>query len=609
MKLPRLAAVFGTAAALLAGAVAAPAQAQGQFDRPKYASIVVDANSGEVLYALRADQPRYPASITKVMTLYLTFEALATGRLSLSEPLTVSREAAGQAPSKLGLREGESITVRDAIQAVAVKSANDMAVVLAERLAGSQGKFAQLMTLRAQELGMAHTRFYNANGLPDARQLSTARDIAIMSRAVMRDYPQYYPFFSQKAFVWHGQTILNHNRLLLRMGGMDGLKTGYTNAAGFNLAASAVRDNRRLITVVLGGSSTAARDENVETLLTAGFDVLNKRSRGEKMTLASLLSEPDDNSGPILRPATEMGSGEQSGLQVVMGKDGPTVGAPAMQVARADLPPPPPVRMAPAVLRAVAPVRTAQACETVTVRRHHRRVHERVCHTVEATQVASAASAPDCRKLRGRKLTSCRAEARREQTQVAKVEALASADCHGLRGRKLSACRNEARAVARDVATAPTAADCAHVKGRRSRAACRSDASEAAKIVAKAEAASPASADCSKARTRRAKAACRTEAKAESKAETRAEAKAVGAKAAGGAFTVQVGAFGSRSDAQAHLAKLQRAHAALFGGASEQVESAGKHYRARFAGLSQADAKSACKSLAAKGERCMVVSR
>jgi D-alanyl-D-alanine carboxypeptidase len=313
-----------SAAVALCVSVAAPTVSSAQIPylkvpaaEPKYAAIVVDANSGEVLYAKRADSPRYPASITKVMTLYLVFEALAEGRLKTSDMITVSPRAAAQAPTKLGLRAGEQITVDDAIRSLCTLSANDMAVALAERLGGSEARFAALMTLRAQELGMVNTRFVNANGLPDSRQISTARDIALMSRAVMRDYPQYYSYFGTQQFTFRSRTIKNHNGLLGKMPGVDGLKTGYTNASGYNLAASAVRGGRRLIAVVLGGSSTAARDNNVEDLLVTGFDVLARRDRGEKITLAQNLFEPEPQ-GQIMRPSIGQGDGEQDGLQIAL---------------------------------------------------------------------------------------------------------------------------------------------------------------------------------------------------------------------------------------------------------------------------------------------------
>jgi len=286
----------------------------------KYAAIVVDANSGEVLYAKKADSPRYPASITKIMTLYLAFEAISQGRLHLNEYIPVSRHAAGQAPTKLGIRAGQNIQVDDAIRATAVKSANDMAVALAERIGGSEPRFAALMTLRAQELGMTQTHFANASGLPDRQQLSSARDIAILSRAVMRDYPQYYAYFGQKQFFFNGQNLKNHNGLLGKMPGVDGLKTGFTAASGFNLAASAVRDNRRLIAVVLGGNSTAARDNHVEDLLDTGFDVLRRRKNGERITIAQNLFE-EEPTGVLSRPPVEQGSGDQDGLKILVSNE------------------------------------------------------------------------------------------------------------------------------------------------------------------------------------------------------------------------------------------------------------------------------------------------
>ena len=197
----------------------------------RYASIVVDANSGEVIFARRADSPRYPASITKVMTLYLVFEAMAEGRVSPDDLVTISPRAASQPPSKLGLPAGSRIRLDDAIRSLAVRSANDIAVALAEHVGGSEARFAALMTLRAQELGMTQTRYVNANGLPDSRQLSSARDIAILSRAVMRDFPQYYHYFGQRQWTFEGRNYNNTNGLLHSMPGVDGIKTGYTNAS------------------------------------------------------------------------------------------------------------------------------------------------------------------------------------------------------------------------------------------------------------------------------------------------------------------------------------------------------------------------------------------
>lgn len=294
----RLLLSIGLATAMTLGGATSAAMAQVPYfqlipqNSSKYASIVVDAKTGEVLYAKRADAPRYPASITKVMTLYLAFEALASGKIHLDDPVVFSPRAAAQSPTKLGVRAGDSITVSEAMQGMVTRSANDAAVAMAEKIGGTEQRFAALMTLRAQELGMANSHFANASGLPDSRQITTARDIAILSRAVMRDYPQYYRLFSTKNFEFRGQSIRNHNGLLYRMDGVDGLKTGFTNASGFNLAVSAVRDNRRLIAVVMGGPTTATRDKIAEGLLLTGFDVMNRRARGEQITVAQNYFEP-----------------------------------------------------------------------------------------------------------------------------------------------------------------------------------------------------------------------------------------------------------------------------------------------------------------------------
>ncbi len=250
---------------------------------PKNTAIVMDARTGEILYAERADSPRYPASVTKVMTMYLAFDALASGRLHLNDTIVVSPLAAAQPATKLGLRAGETISVEDALHAMAVHSANDMAIAIAEKVGGTSSRFADLMTLKAQQLGMTNTRYVNPNGLPDNRQISSAHDLAILARAVLRDYPQYYKFFSQEEFTYRGRTMYNTNHLLGKMPGVDGLKTGFTNAAGFNLAASAMRNGHRLIAVVMGSSSGGVRNANVEGLLLTGFDIEDRRDRGEKI--------------------------------------------------------------------------------------------------------------------------------------------------------------------------------------------------------------------------------------------------------------------------------------------------------------------------------------
>jgi D-alanyl-D-alanine carboxypeptidase len=244
-----------------------PAQATGS----RYAALVIDAVSGEVFHEHNAGARLYPASLTKMMTLYLTFEALQAGRLTPNQRLPVSRQAAAQPPSSLALRPGATIRVEEAIYALVTKSANDVAVVLAEALGGSEARFAELMTQRARQLGMAQTTFRNASGLPHSGQRSTARDMARLAQAMIRDFPQYYSYFSTQAWRYGGATYRNHNRLLGQYEGMDGLKTGYIRASGFNLAASAVRGRLRLIAVVFGGDTADQRNRRVAALLDDAF--------------------------------------------------------------------------------------------------------------------------------------------------------------------------------------------------------------------------------------------------------------------------------------------------------------------------------------------------
>lgn len=242
----------------------------------QYASIVVDTNSGKILQAENPDERAYPASLTKMMTLYLTFEALRAHRITMDQKLPVSAAAESRAPSKLGVRRGQTITVRQAISALVTKSANDVATVLAEALGQTEPRFAQLMTAKAHGLGMARTTFRNASGLPNRGQVSTARDMMKLALALQRDFPEYYHFFSLKSFAYRGRTIPNHNHLLGRYEGTDGMKTGFVHESGFNIVVSVKRDEHRLIAVVFGGRSVASRDRQAMKLLDRAFASLEE---------------------------------------------------------------------------------------------------------------------------------------------------------------------------------------------------------------------------------------------------------------------------------------------------------------------------------------------
>ncbi|MGD9878599.1 MAG: D-alanyl-D-alanine carboxypeptidase family protein [Reyranella sp.] len=233
--------------------------------------LILDASSGQELYADRPDEPRHPASLTKLMTIYMAFSALDSGRLSLGDGLPVSITALNTPPTKVGLQPGGRIAVRDAIMALVTRSANDAAVAIAETLAGDEATFAQQMTQKARQLGMKSTIFRNASGLPNSEQITTARDMARLAHALMRDYPHYYGIFSVQSYPFRGRILENHNRMLGTYEGADGLKTGYTVASGFNLVMSAMRDNRRLIGVVMGGNTAGMRDRIMAELMDRGF--------------------------------------------------------------------------------------------------------------------------------------------------------------------------------------------------------------------------------------------------------------------------------------------------------------------------------------------------
>src|SRR6516164_1460767 len=240
---------------------------------PSFASIVVDANSGAVMQATNADSPRHPASLTKIMTLYLLFERLEAGKIKTSAEMPVSAHAAAQAPSKLGLKPGETISVETAIRAIVTKSANDVAVIVAEALAGDEIEFAKLMTTKARALGMTHTTYHNASGLPDDQQITTARDQAILGRAIQDRFPKYYGYFSTRTFTFRGDTVRNHNHLLGTVAGVDGIKTGYIHDSGFNIVTSVRRSNRHIVAAVFGGRTANARDARMVGLIDSNINV------------------------------------------------------------------------------------------------------------------------------------------------------------------------------------------------------------------------------------------------------------------------------------------------------------------------------------------------
>jgi D-alanyl-D-alanine carboxypeptidase len=271
---------------------------------PPYASIVVDGNSGTVLQATNPDALRHPASLTKVMTLYLLFERLDAGRLKLDSPLRVSEHAAEQSPTKLDLKPGQTITVEDAIKGIVTKSANDAAVTVAENLGGDEESFAKLMTQKARALGMTHTTYVNASGLPDDDQITSARDQALLGRAIQERFPNYYKYFSTESFVYHGEAMRNHNHLLGAVEGVDGIKTGFTHGSGFNLLTSVHRDGRYIVGVVMGGPTSSERDERMRELIGAHLKEASLRHTAPAIAEGAEHHEVAFAKSPMISPMT-----------------------------------------------------------------------------------------------------------------------------------------------------------------------------------------------------------------------------------------------------------------------------------------------------------------
>ncbi|MBL8564467.1 MAG: D-alanyl-D-alanine carboxypeptidase [Hyphomicrobiaceae bacterium] len=283
-----LMAVLGVAIASLGAANVASAAERS--------AMVIDANSGAVLYATDADEPRYPASLTKMMTLYMAFDLIEKGRLSYTDKITISAQAAAQPPSKLELEPGETIAVRDAVRALVTKSANDIAVALAEHIAGSEPNFARLMTQKAREIGMSRTTFKNASGLPNDEQKTTARDMLTLALRLQDDFPSHYAVFSTKSFTYKGSSFRSHNTLLYHYQGTDGVKTGYTRASGFNLVSSVRRDGRHLVAAVFGGNTAGSRNAQMRAMLDRAFaKASTKRTRRKEPLLVA-------NPAPAKRP-------------------------------------------------------------------------------------------------------------------------------------------------------------------------------------------------------------------------------------------------------------------------------------------------------------------
>ncbi|WP_378950885.1 serine hydrolase [Mesorhizobium sp. ANAO-SY3R2] len=315
----------------------------------KYAAIVIDANTGKTLHSANADSRRFPASLTKMMTLYLTFEALSKGRLSKDGKVVFSQNAAAESPTKIGVKAGGSITVEQAILSLITRSANDSATALGETIGGSEENFARMMTAKARSLGMNGTVFRNAHGLPNSAQFTTARDMATLGIALREHFPQYYSYFSTRSFAFGRQRIANHNRLLGRVKGVDGIKTGYTNASGFNLVSSVQDGNRSLVAVVMGGASGASRDNKMADLIKTylpqasrkggGGDLIAKTDTPMPQVAAAKVELPKhDAPTPDIRPQADVVQVAEAKIEDVVTSDAAAVASDAAVAEAAPVP-------------------------------------------------------------------------------------------------------------------------------------------------------------------------------------------------------------------------------------------------------------------------------
>jgi D-alanyl-D-alanine carboxypeptidase len=524
---------------------------------PPFSSLVIDGNSGEVLQASNADAMRHPASLTKIMTLYLLFEELDAGRIRLDTPLKISAHAAEQAPSKLGLKPGQTIAVEDAIKAVVTKSANDVAVAIAENLAGSEDEFARVMTQKAHALGMAHTTYVNASGLPDDDQLTTARDLALLGRTIADRFPRYYRYFATPAFVYHGAAMRNHNHLLGAVAGVDGIKTGYTRDSGFNLVTSVHRDGRYLVAVVLGGHSAFARDARMRELINSHIRQAALRHAGPRVAEGSdetdrqpeplpaapakarVSSRPDPT--PTASVSAHAPASSSEPIHPVMVKTISYRTAPMPAAALAPMP-----ALVPVAARAAAPTPPAAAPATsASITQPGDGSRTVVVASAEPGEIAIASKADPQRTAAKPEI----AKADTAKADIAKAD-IAKGDIA------------KADIVKADIAKADIA---------------KADIAKA--DIAKADIAKP------------------------EPAPPQAHAR--------GGWLIQIGAYDAEAEARQHLSAAQsQAHATLAAAEpfTERVQKGDKAlYRARFAGFDRGAAEAACRELKRSDFECMAV--
>ena len=593
---PFYAKLIGVASLIGLGLVCAtPAIAR---ENPRFAQIVVDADTHEVIYEENSQALRRPASITKVMTLYLLFDALQTGTLSWNDQIVFSSYASRQAPSKLGVQPGGSISVQTAIEALVVRSANDVAAAVAERIGGSETNFATLMTAKAHELGMKNTTFGNASGLPHPRQFTTAEDLARLAIAIKRDFPDQYHWFSTPEMTYNGRTGRNHNHLMRRVAGMDGLKTGYTRDSGFNLAATTQRGGKRVVTVVMGGVTRLRRDAFVEKLTESAFVDL-----GVTPSFYAQANTPyqfkfrdnrdSANSTPYIMPITEKRPASSGSRALTLVRTARTRGFDQASFMMADLNP----RLAHPTSNdedaaegvETDPVMNGQLRKTIATQTHYiatstvpSRPSAGIATVASNTQIPSvtAAKAEPAKPARPVMVFPATQNASFGSSDGRDAEVVAPMQLASLSGSAFGASAFLAGAVASDAVSEPFKVE--------TTLTAKEHAAQASKLSKREE------------RERAARAAA---------AKKESERQLLARKARGDAI-VQVGAFRSKKDAKTALAQLSK-HFPSF--AEREISSFkrrdGVWYRARFAGLGSNVARDACRVVSKRGGTCKIIAR
>jgi D-alanyl-D-alanine carboxypeptidase len=567
-----------TASAMVAVVSLASTSASAQANQ-RFAQIVVDADTHEVIFEENAQALRRPASITKVMTLYLLFDALQSGKLSWNDQIVFSRYASGQAPTKLGIAAGNSISVQTAVEALVVRSANDVAAAVAETLGGSEANFAVMMTAKARALGMVNTTFANASGLPSDRQLTTAEDLARLAIAIRRDFPEQYHWFSTPQMVYNGQITKNHNHLMARVEGMDGLKTGFTRSSGFNLAATTERNGRRIVTVVLGGRTRFSRDDFVELLTESAFKEL-----GTGTNLVADQATPYQFSFQDPRD----GADAEALVMSIAGKAPQPTAAITLALVRTER-----TRGFDQGKPSILTANTSQLNQSArltnsgvpTASLNQSNVADEDQAEAESLQAVADVRVP----ILPRATTHYEAYALVQPTALRPVMDLPTKNAAGTEPTAQDARAVEVAAVAEEQIRLQEARAQVVRQANERRAAERAAADARTKVIAEREE-----------RTRQQSA--RTSA-----AKKENDRQLIAGRARGDAI-VQVGAFRNQRDAKAALAQFSR-HFPSF--ASREVSSVkhsdGVWYRARFSGLGASVAREACRIVSGRGGTCQII--